>query len=250
MRLKRLITGLVTGGLLGLTPLALATPAANAATTHAPVIEWQVNRMGAPYKGNFQYRQEFYVSGKITDASGTYTPGTSNAYLQFQAAGSSTWKNLAVDTNPGYLFFQTANDKNFRFTSNGKLRVVFQGYTGSGSTYDPSFSAGVSERGVKVTRKVTIKKAKAKLTIKGKVAPKYKRKKVVVHRKKGKRWVKHKTVRTNKKSAFKVKLPAAKRGKRLYFRITIPGNKKFTKYSEVWYTYSYRDQLNRPVVGR
>ena len=95
-----------------------------------------------------------------------------------------------------------------------------------------------------------VDRAKARLTIKGKVKPDYKRSKVKVQIKKGKKYKKFKTVKTDKKSKFQVRLPAARRGKKLYFKITVPGNDKFLAYSEVWYTYSYKAPLARAVAKR
>jgi hypothetical protein len=131
-------------------------------------------------------------------------------------------------------------------------KVVFNGYTEPVQTeysdnYTPSESVPFT---VGVARKVTIGKAKARLTIKGKVKPDYKRSKVKVQIKKGKKYKKFKTVKTNKKSTFQVRLPAPRRGNKLYFKITVPGNEKFLAYSEVWYTSSYKAPLARSAAGR
>lgn len=236
MLTKRLLAGVLSAGLLSVTPLAVSAPANAATENHTVTITT------APSASVVKYGDNLYVSVNAAASDGRLYPnGTTTLYAQ--PAGSATWAPVA-SVSAGQSFYDVKPRKNATY------KVLYSGHVATSAyenNYAPSESAPFT---VAVQRNVTISKAKKRLTIKGKVKPKYKRKKVVIHRKKGKRWVKHRTVKTNKKSVFKVTLPRAKRGKKLYFRITVPGNKSFVKYSEVWYTYSYRPTTQRMNVVR
>lgn len=229
--IKRIIAGTVTAGLLGLTPLAVSAPAS--ATDNLTTVT-----VASPSKAAVVYGDEIYVNVDVdgSDGYGTYK-GTTTLYAL--EAGSSAWTPVAT-AQAGYSYYDVKPRMNTAY------KVVYSGYAAA-STYEDNYAPSESAPfAVSVQRKVTIDRAKKRMTIKGKVAPKYKKKKVKVDIKVGKRWKKFKTVRTDRRSRFMVTLPAPRRGgKKLFFKITVPGNSQFTKYSEVWYTYSYRTTAPR-----
>lgn len=236
MRITRLVAGAVSVGLLGLAPVALSAPAEAAVTvTTASTL--------TSTKNVYVYGERIFFDAAVTttDPERPYAPGSATLYMM--KAGSSAWEPVSSDDGVSYLYFT-----NVKARSNALYKVVYPGGTDTydGDVFLPSESLPFE---LKTTRKVTIGKAKAKLTIKGKVAPKYKKKKVKIQIKKGKKYVKYRTIKTNKKSKFQVRLPAPRRGGKLFFKITVPGNKQFQQYSEVWYTYSYRSAITpRPAV--
>ena len=236
MRTTRLIAGTVSAALLGLTPIAIAAPS-QAADNLTTVTTASADKTAVAYG------DPIYISVDVQGSDGlSATDGTSTLYAM--EAGSAAWVPVATGTYPGSDFYPVTPNVTTKY------KVVFSGYTATTAyedTYQPSESAEIV---VGVARAVTIDRAKARMTIKGKVKPDYKRSKVKIQVKKGKKYKKFKTVKTNKKSQFQVRLPAPRRGKKLYFKITVPGNEKFLAYSEVWYTSSYRAPLARSAAQR
>lgn len=235
MRINRLVTGTLSVALLGLTPIALAAPSQatevlSTATT------------ATPSATAVKFGEDFYITVDVpsSDGSSAYR-GTSTLYAM--EAGSADWVAIATNTSAGSDFFDVKPKMNTAY------KVVYTGYTAA-TQYEDTYTASESAAfTVGVARNVTIDKAKARLTIKGKVKPDYKKSKVKIQIKKGKKYKKYRTIKTNKKSQFQVRLPAARRGNKLFFKITVPGNSKFLGYSEVWYTYSYKPNMTpRSVV--
>ncbi|WP_122817482.1 hypothetical protein [Nocardioides pantholopis] len=215
MRISRPLAGLISAALLGLVPLATsASPAAAAEGTSTSF---------SATKKSFTYGDPLglYLGGSVNTATGTAYEGA--AYLQMLPKGSSTWTNVAVDTAPGYLYF------NVKATRNALYRVA---YVGS-ARFSPSTSAAVN---IKVKRKLAIKNPRGTL-IKGTVKPKYKRGKVVIQRKVGKKWKKYKTMRANKKGKFSTTHKVF--GSRTNYRLILPANKAFSKTVHRYYTYKY-----------
>lgn len=244
MRLKRLVTGVVSVGMLGFAPLAVSAPAHADGLTFTPVITWDIHRMSSPYTGAAVAGQPYYVSGKITDASGVETPGASIARLQFRPNGSTTWRTLAIDSSPGYLFF----DEDLRMTTRGTFRVQFDGYTAQ-SAWDDSFLPGTSMKAVAVMRKVTTRNPRGTL-VTGKVAPSYQRKKLVFQRKQGGRWRKYTALRTSSTGTFRIKFPAPRRG-RWYWRMLVAGDAQYVgSVVKLGYTYRTRPTHGRTSIGR
>lgn len=235
MRITRLIAGTVTAGLLGLAPIAVAAPS-NATENLTVTVT------GTPSATAVKYGDDIYVSVGLTASNGSSVSyGTSTLYAL--EAGASAYVPVATGTYASSTFFDVKPQANTTY------KVVYSGYAAQ-STYQNNYAAAESAPfTVGVARNVTIGKAKAKLTIKGKVKPDYKKDKVKIQIKKGKKYVKYKTIKTDKKSKFQVRLPAPRRGGKIYFKITVPGNAKFLSYSEVWYTVSYRPTFERQVVG-
>jgi hypothetical protein len=242
MRFTRLIAGLTTAGLLGLAPVALSAPASADGQTYTPVITAEINEMGSPYEPPYKYGQEFYVSGKITDASGIEGPSGGQALLQIMTPSNPVWTTIATDDSPSYLFF----DAGFRFSSNAQLKVVFTGSTALGS-WDDSYVAGESAiMSAPVTRNVVLKNPRGTL-IKGKVTPDYNRKPITVKKLVGKKWKKYKTFKTSRAGKYGFKLPAPRRGKWKWM-ITVKGDANFVAWSTVGTTYSYRTAAPRLSV--
>ena len=236
MRITRLIAGTVTAGLLGLTPIAIAAPSqATENLGSTTTLEFPFLEPGEPAT----YGDTVTIRGAVTGTDGSSSYDGTVTLYQITAANPA---GVAVATVPasGYLAFPE-----IKATENSAFKAVYSGYAAT-STYEDNYAASESVVvALPVQRKVSIDNAKARMTIKGKVAPKYKKKKVKVQIKKGKKYKKFKTIKTNKQSKFQVRLPAPRRGNKLYFKITVPGNSQFVAYSEVWYTYSYRSPLVR-----
>jgi len=236
MRITRLIAGTVTAGLLGLAPIAVAAPSSATENLTATVT-------ATPSATAVKYGDDFYVSVTLTGSDGRSVSYGNSTLYAFEA-GSAGWVPVATGDYASSSFYDV------KPAANTQYKVVYNGYAAT-STYQNNYAPAESAPfTVGVARNVTIGKAKARLTIKGKVKPDYKKSKVKIQIKKGKKYKKFKTVKTDKKSKFQVRLPAAKRGKRLYFKITVPGNSKFLAYSEVWYTYSYKAPLARSAAEK
>ncbi len=237
MRITRLVAGTVTAGLLGITPIAISAPAQADGQTYTPVITAKLNITKSPYDAPYMYGGTFYVSGTITDPSGTEGPSGGQAFLQVLTASNPTWTTIAVDESPSYLFF----DGGFRFSENAQYKVVFSGSTALGA-WDDSYVAGESTpMAAPVTRKVVFKNPKGTL-IKGKVTPGYGKKKIKVQKKVGKKWKKFRNFKTTSAGKYRFTLPAPRRGK-WKWKITVPGNSKYTSWVTVGSTYSARTAL-------
>jgi hypothetical protein len=225
MRINRLVAGAVSAGLLGLTPIAIASPSSATENLTATVT-------ATPSATQVTYGDDFYVSVDLVGSDGrSVSNGTSTLYAM--EAGSAAWTPVATGQYASSSFYDV------KPKANTSYKVVYNGYAAT-ATYQNNYAAAESAPfTIGVARNVSIDNAKAKLTIKGKVKPDYKKKKVKITIKKGKKYVKYKTIKTDKKSKFQIRLPAPKRGNKLFFKITVPGDSKFLGYSEVWYTYTY-----------
>lgn len=235
MNITRLVAGAVSAGLLGLTPIAVAAP--SQATDNLTVAV-----TATPSSTAVKYGDDLFVSVALAASDGgSVSYGTSTLYAL--EAGSSAYVAVATGAYASSTFYDVKPKASTTY------KVVYNGYAAQ-SAYQDNFAAAESAPfSVGVARNVTIDKAKARLTVKGKVKPKYKKKKVKIQIKKGKKYVKYRTIKTDKKSKFQVRLPAPRRGGKIYFKITVPGNSKFLGYSEVWYTYSYRSAMTPRQVS-
>lgn len=241
MRTTRLIAGTVSAALLGLAPITIASPSsATDNLTTTTTLEFPYVEAGSAAT----YGDDVIIRGAVTDNLGSSAYDGTVTLFQYTTDNPGGFPVATVPAS-GYLAFPEV-----KATENSTFKAVYSGYAAT-STYEDNYAPSESTVvGLPVQRKVTIGKAKANLTVKGKVKPDYKKSKVKIAIKKGKKYKKFKTVKTDKKSRFQVRLPAAKRGKRLYFKITVPGNSKFVSYSEIWYTYSYKAPLARSVAER
>lgn len=235
MRITRLVAGTVAAGLLGITPIAVAAPS-------QATVNLTTTTTATPSETAVAYGDEINIVVEVVGSDGnSVIDGTSTLYAM--EAGSTTWAPVATGTYPGSDFYPV------KPLANTAYKVVYSGYAAT-TAYEDNYTASESATfTVGVARNVTISKAKARLTIKGKVKPDYKREKVKIQIKKGKTFKKYKTIRTNRKSQFQVRLPAPRRGNKLYFKITVPGSSKFLSYSEVWYTQSFRTNLTPRAVA-
>ena len=214
MRLSRTIAGLVSAGLLGVTPLAMA------GTAHAKD-NLTSTTTATPSTGAVTYGDEISVSVDVvgSDGSSVYD-GTQTLYAL--PAGSSTW--TAVQTvDAGYSFYDVKPKLNSTY------KVVYSGYTATTSYEDTVAASESAPFTVGVKRKVILRPQGLKLF--GKVKPDYKRKKVVLKLKKGKKYVPWRKVKTNKKGAFVVKAPNRRGFK---FQVIIKGNAKYIGDKSNW----------------
>lgn len=232
MNITRLVAGAVSAGLLGLAPVAIAAP--SQATDNLTVAV-----TATPSATAVKYGDDFYVSVALAASDGgSVSYGTSTLYAL--ESGAAAYVPVATGTYASSSFYDVKPKASTTY------KVVYSGYAAT-SEYQDNFAAAESAPfTIGVARNVTIDKAKARLTVKGKVKPNYAKKKVKIQIKKGKKYVKYRTIKTDKKSKFQVRLPAPRRGGKIFFKITVPGNSKFLAYSEVWYTYSYRT-VARPL---
>lgn len=214
MRLSRTIAGLVSAGLLGVTPLALASPANATENLTATVTldSYNINEV-------VTYGDDLRVTGAVLDQTGgSVYDGTVTLYAM---TPGSTWTAVETVDASGYLSFSS-----IKATSNVAFKAVYSGWTAT-STYEdnvtPAESAPMS---MAVKRKANLRTKG--LWLMGKIKPDFKKKKVILKRKKGKKYVPWKKVRTNKKGAFRVKAPN-KRG--FKFTLTVPSDAKFTGFT-------------------
>jgi hypothetical protein len=213
-RSTRLLVGLLSAGLHGLIPVALAAPAqAGAAVTS---IDATISKQKAIYNDSFS----IYGSTTCNDA------GADGAIeLLRRKAGTDRWVSLGTDTASYFSFDLTA-------VQNASYALRYPG----------TATCGASQIGgtQKVYRRMNDRIVSSTLTLKGKVQPAWKRKPVVVQVKKGGRWVTYAKVRTNRKSQWSKRLYAVSGGRRTYFRAFVSGTTQFEKsYTGTYYTYRY-----------
>jgi uncharacterized cupredoxin-like copper-binding protein len=224
MRMSRLAAGLITVGLVGVSPVALSTSANAAALGSVTTLT-----LTAPYGGATAYEvgDTLSFSGSVKGSDGTSTPTVGTASLQVYSPSLPTWTTIAADTSPSSLYFSGVTA-----STNAVYKVVFSGGTSgfgnSANTYTPSESAGVA---VQVVRKVDLKTNR--LQVIGKVTPNYGKKKVKVLKKVGKKFKKYKTVKTNSKGKFVFNAPRVNKFK---FVLVIPGDANYVAYPSNVYT--------------
>lgn len=221
MRLTRLIAGSVTAGLLGLVPIALTAPAAQASVTTNLQVQ-------SSYKSlTFGMKTSVRAAVTATDETGfTGAVRVGTVQLQSKVKGKS-WKTIKTEPASSYVSFGQVKPK-----EHTQYRIS---YSGGSDTYGNVFPAGVSKATkVKVKRKITA--PKKGFTLKGKVSPKYAKKKIVVKvsTKPKKGFKKYKTIKTNKKGRYKLKLPK-RRGVHFY-KVTVKKDKRFGGTSYTWRT--------------
>ncbi|WP_110208888.1 hypothetical protein [Nocardioides daejeonensis] len=206
MRMKRLLTGVISAALLGMTPIALAATPAQAATPTTTWIEGKITYSKA------EYGRRIWLDGNVKSANG-YPSGT--VLVQRRWADESSWSTVLTDTTPGYFSYD------FKATRNAVFRVVFQGGSDSQYIYPAAQSNDVT---FGAYRKLDVKTSYSSLVVKGKVSPDFKNKKFKVQVKKG-GWKNFKKVKTNKKGKYAVKLAGSRKGTK--YRFVVPSNKKF-----------------------
>jgi hypothetical protein len=212
MRITRLVSGLVTTGLVVTAPLVLSAAPAEAAVLGSTVT---VNPLTST---ELEFGDEIYISGIIKGADGKTPNSPTPVALVASTPANPTWTVVGTDDS-AYFSFSDVKPQ-----SNTTYKVIFgggtSGFGGSANTLTPSESAPVA---VTVSREI---KAKTQgLKVIGKVLPDYGKKKVkilqVVGKKKTKKYT---TVKTNKKGRFTFKAPN-KTGFR--FVVVVPADASF-----------------------
>lgn len=205
MRISRLAAGLVTAGLVGVTPLVVTAPA-NAATLTT------TTTLSAPSVTAVTYKDDLFFSGSVVGSDGS-APITGTATLQVYTPASPVWTGVATDTSPSSLSFEVPA------LSNAQYKVVFSSGASSANTYTASESTPVT-----ITVARLIKPKTKGLTVLGKVTPDYGKKKLVILSKQGKKYKKYATVKTNKAGKFSFRAPG-RTGFR--FAVVVPGDANF-----------------------
>ncbi len=195
MRITRLVSGLVTTGLVVSAPLLFTPAPAEAATLSSTVT---INPLSST---QIEYGDDLFISGIVKGADGR-TPNSPTAVsLMVSTPANPTWTVVGTDDSAYFSF------SDVKPLSNATYKVAFAGGTSgfgsSANTLTPSESAPVA---VAVSREI---KAKTQgLKVIGKVLPDYGKKKVkilrVVGKKKTKKYAK---VKTNKKGRFTFRAP-------------------------------------------
>lgn len=223
MRITRLIAGTVSAGLLGVTPIAIATSADAAATVATATTL-------TSEKTAYTYGDTIYFDAAVTtsDPANPYAPGAATLYIQ--RAGSTIWEPVSSDEGVSYLYFTDVEA-----SGNALYKVVYPGgVDGTGDVYTASESAPFA---IQTFRKLNIKNPRGTF-VKGKISPDYKKKKVLVQKKVGKKWKKFRTLKTSKKSVFTTTLPASR--KRTYWRFVVKGDAQFVATAAEGSTIRYR----------
>ena len=217
MKTIRLIAGVTTAGLLGLSPLALSAPA-NATENLTTAVELKASKPAVTMG------EQALITGGVVSSKGTSVyRGTVTLYAM--SSKDADFAPVETVNASGYISFQ------HKPKSNTVYRAVYSGYTAT-STYEDNLALSQSnDLPMAVQRKVTVKTNR--LTLTGKVSPDFKRKKVVLRKVKGKKdkLVKWRTVKTNKKGVFKVRAPR-QRGFR--FAVTVPSDKHYAGWTSAY----------------
>lgn len=206
MRMKRLLTGLLSAALLGATPIALAAAPAQAATVNT----WIEGKISSK---KIEKGRTVWISGNV-HASAGYPDGT---VVIDRTIGNKTTR-VYTDTSPGYFSYS------FKAQRNATFQIRFLG----GSDYSNTYLASSASTKLKVMRKLNVKTSYTSLTVKGKVSPKFGNKKFTVKVKKGKKWKNWRKVKTNKKGKYSVRLNGS-RGNGTKYRFIVPASKGFVK---------------------
>ncbi len=195
MRITRLVSGLVTTGLVVTAPLIVSAAPAEAATIGSTVT---VSPLSST---ELEYGDSIYISGTVKGVDGKTPNSPAPVALVVSTPANPTWTVVGVDDS-AYFSFSSVKP-----SSNATYKVVYgggtSGYGGSVNTLTPSESAPLT---VTVSRKIAAKTKGLKVI--GKVLPDYGKKKVkilqVVGKKKTKKYAR---VKTNKKGRFTFKAP-------------------------------------------
>jgi hypothetical protein len=195
MRTTRLVTGLITAGLVVASPVLLAAAPAEAATISSTVTITPLTST------QLEYGDDIYISGTVRGADGNTPNSPTSVALQISTPSAPTWTTIATDDSAYFSF------SGVKPPSNASYKVVFgggtSGFGGSANTLTASESAPLS---VTVSRSI---KAKTKgLKVIGKVVPDYDRKKVKILQVVGKKKTrKYATVKTDKAGRFTFRAP-------------------------------------------
>ncbi len=211
MKTTRIIAGLTTAGLLGLTPVALAASPASAVVATTSTLT--LTQTEAAYGEDIGLD----LDGSVVAADGSYVDGV--ASLQVLTASNQVWTEVATDDSPSSLYFSAVKAQ-----SNAQYKVVFSDATGA---YAPSESLPVT---LGVTRKIDVKNlagndAKVRITVKPDFAKK--KLKIFTAKKAKGKYKLAKKVKTDKRGKVVYKF----RGSRsiYYVRLVVPGDANYVK---------------------
>ena len=233
---RRLLTMLLSVGLLGLPMLLLGAGPASATDYNS------ASQIILANPGTRIYKQLLTVKGQLIADDGAgetgYVPGAT-VVLSRQWKGSTTWTELGSattsDTDGTFAFSQTA-------TQNAVYKVTYAGETFPQSNGDNYILAGSeASTNVGVMRDLGARDPKdgAKIIYKGNVNPGYGKSVIYLQRKKCKTcgWKLYDKGRTGTDGSWAFNTPAPRTGS-WWWRTKIPGDTKFvTGYSAILRTY-------------
>ncbi len=231
MRPSRLVTVLVTAGLLGLPMLVVGAAPATAAPPYTTKL--LIDSVPSPqaYGGPIQVAGALVANWDDAPDPGEYAVDGELVYLQRLLAGSSTWQTIASATTQteasgsGVVRFDTTA------VSNATYRLFYAGGTWAevaDAQLKPVYSA---VRVHKVARNLNAKAKELRRGFRyhGKVSPQYKRKTVVVQRNKGNGWRKFDKIKTNGKSKWSIVVPGKPSKGKWRYRAFVKADSKYIK---------------------
>lgn len=219
--MRTILRGVIAAVALSLTPVAVVTvaaPPATAAATVATTTSFDPDIRKRGEAGAF-----LSITGSVEpveDPNCTFV-SVGDTFLQRQAPGTSTFKNVAKDTSPSFLSFPDYD----KYTGNAKFRLAYTGGVASEScTYAPSVSEVIS---LKVLRRFDIQSVSGKRqpTADIKVSPKFGNKLLLVQKKQGGKFKTFRKVKTNQKGKVRLSLEGSRQG--IDYRLVAPKDKNF-----------------------
>jgi hypothetical protein len=218
MRFTRFITGTITAGLVGLMPVAVASPA------HATDNLTTTTTISTYSDVPITYGDDITLSADVAASDG-YSAYKGTVTLFVSTPAVPTWTPVATGTS-------TYESFDVKPTTNAAYKIVYSGYAAT-SSYEDNYAASESAPfAVTVKRKAVFKTPGLYLV--GKIKPDFAHKKVILKQKKGKRYVAWKKVRTNGMGAFRVKAPSRTGFK---FSVTIPSDSKYVGFTDYYQVY-------------
>lgn len=244
MRLKRIVAGIITGGLLGLAPTAVTPAQADTVEPAATVSTSAGIKIRYPYKRTIVWGQKVNFDGSATAADGIWLSNDHGDLKLQRKIGKGPWRLISTSDYPS-----DAHWPNVPATRRNTYFRAF--YTGGvdtlrGRTLAPSASRAIK---INVRRRVAVKTPTRGTRVTVRVAPSYKRGAVFVYKKVGKRWKKFRTLRTNKRSRLSYRIPAYR--KRTQWKFVTRGNARLLPgHSAVITTYRTYYRSNSQAVAQ
>lgn len=222
MRVRRLLTAMITVGLVAPAAAVISTastPASAAITT--TIVPKQGAQAIAGASSPASFGDDLTADAEVIGDDGETVYGGAIT-VERLLAGESTWVLVATDTRAPLYY------PGIKAEGNATYRITFTGY----ADYSPS----VLEVSVQVQRKLTKENISGdRAGFKGTLSPRGKVK-VTVMKKQGKKYTKFTTVTTSKRGKFKVLLPSPSTG-RFVWRFTFAGDARFVSSEFNGFTY-------------
>lgn len=212
MRFSRIITGVVTAGLVGLVPVAISSPAS--ATDNLTTAT-----TATPSETLLTYGDEISITLEVVASDGTSVINGSSTLYAMEAR-STTWVPIATPTYPGSDIYPIEPKVNTAY------KVVYSGYAAT-TTFEDNYAPSESAPFTVGVKRTAVFKTPG-LYLVGKVKPDFGKKKVILKRKKGKKFVAWKKIETNNKGQFRVKAPDINGFK---FTVTIPSDTHYVGFT-------------------